>query len=85
MDEVVRERGGDAQRAAGGRGGRAVRGGRYERTAERTDTRAGHYTRKLQTKAGEVTLKVPRLRIAAVRDADHRAVPAAGVAASRRR
>jgi transposase-like protein len=35
---------------------------RYERSAERLDTRAGHYPRKLQTKAGEVTLKVPRLR-----------------------
>jgi transposase-like protein len=36
--------------------------GRYERTAARQDTRAGSYTRKLQTKAGEVNLKVPRLR-----------------------
>ena len=35
---------------------------RYERNVERVDTRAGHYERKLQTKAGEVTLKVPRLR-----------------------
>lgn len=35
---------------------------RYERTDERADTRAGHYTRKLVTKAGEVTLKVPKLR-----------------------
>lgn len=35
---------------------------KYERTSERADTRAGHYTRKLQTKAGEVTLKVPKLR-----------------------
>ena len=35
---------------------------RYERSAERIDTRAGSYDRKLQTKAGEVTLKVPRLR-----------------------
>ena len=33
---------------------------RYERTAERMDTRAGSYERKLQTKAGEVKLKVPR-------------------------
>ena len=32
---------------------------RYERSPERADTRAGHYARKLQTKAGEVTLKVP--------------------------
>lgn len=35
---------------------------RYERTEARRDTRAGSYTRKLQTKAGEVTLKVPKLR-----------------------
>ena len=35
---------------------------RYERSADRVDTRAGHYTRKLQTKAGQVALKVPRLR-----------------------
>lgn len=36
--------------------------GRYERSSERMDTRAGHYERKLLTKAGEVTLKVPKLR-----------------------
>jgi transposase-like protein len=35
---------------------------RYERSPERADTRAGHYTRKLQTKAGEVTVQVPKLR-----------------------
>lgn len=35
---------------------------RYERTSGRVDTRAGSYDRKLQTKAGQVTLKVPRLR-----------------------
>ena len=35
---------------------------RYQRSPERLDTRAGHYERTLQTKAGEVTLKVPRLR-----------------------
>jgi putative transposase len=35
---------------------------RYERTAARQDTRAGHYNRKLHTKAGEVTLNVPKLR-----------------------
>jgi putative transposase len=35
---------------------------RYERTPERADTRAGIYERKLVTKAGEVKLKVPRLR-----------------------
>jgi len=36
--------------------------GRYERTEARKDTRAGHYKRSLHTKAGEVTLKVPKLR-----------------------
>jgi len=35
---------------------------RYEHTNARTDTRAGHYERKLHTKAGEVTLEVPKLR-----------------------
>lgn len=35
---------------------------RYERSADRVDTRAGSYDRQLQTKAGEVTLKIPRLR-----------------------
>jgi putative transposase len=35
---------------------------RYERSPERTDSRAGHYERKLETKAGEVTLRVPKLR-----------------------
>ena len=36
--------------------------GRYQRTPDRLDTRAGTYRRKLLTKAGEVELKVPRLR-----------------------
>ena len=35
---------------------------RYERRADRADTRAGSYERKLVTKAGELKLKVPRLR-----------------------
>lgn len=35
---------------------------RYERTEARQDTRAGSYERHLQTKAGEVTLKIPKLR-----------------------
>lgn len=35
---------------------------RYERSPDRVDTRAGHYERQLHTKAGEVTLTVPRLR-----------------------
>ena len=36
--------------------------GRYARSADRVDTRAGHYERKLHTNAGEVNLKVPKLR-----------------------
>jgi putative transposase len=36
--------------------------GRYERSADRVDTRAGSYDRSLQTKVGEVKLKVPKLR-----------------------
>src|ERR1700758_4792645 len=35
---------------------------RYERNEARRDTRAGHYERKLQTKAGEVKLRIPKLR-----------------------
>lgn len=35
---------------------------RYERSPDRKDTRAGSYKRKLHTKAGEVTLNVPKLR-----------------------
>src|ERR1700757_4577406 len=35
---------------------------RYERSPERVDGRAGHYERKLETKAGQVTLRVPKLR-----------------------
>jgi len=34
----------------------------YERTEGRKDTRAGSYDRQLHTKAGEVTLTVPKLR-----------------------
>src|SRR6266481_464544 len=36
--------------------------GRYERSEARQDTRAGSYERTLQTSAGEVSLKVPKLR-----------------------
>jgi putative transposase len=35
---------------------------RYEHSPDRKDTRAGHYERGLHTKAGEVKLKVPKLR-----------------------
>ncbi|MDR0534983.1 MAG: transposase [Puniceicoccales bacterium] len=36
--------------------------GRYEHTDQRVDTRAGHYERRYHTKAGEVTLRMPKLR-----------------------
>lgn len=36
---------------------------RYERTEGRKNYRAGHYSRKLQTGAGEVKLQVPKLRL----------------------
>ena len=35
---------------------------RYEHSDLRKDTRAGHYDRKLQTQAGQVNLKMPKLR-----------------------
>jgi len=35
---------------------------RYERSADRKDTRAGSYRRKLHTQAGEVEITVPKLR-----------------------
>jgi len=35
---------------------------KYERTEGRKDTRAGSYDRRLHTRAGEVTLTVPKLR-----------------------
>ena len=41
---------------------RMCRAQRYERSPDRIDTRAGHYSRKLHTQAGEVELKVPKLR-----------------------
>ena len=41
---------------------RLCQAGRYQRSAERVDTRMGSYTRSLDTTAGRVELKVPRLR-----------------------
>ena len=35
---------------------------RYEHSPDRVDTRAGHYKRKLHTQAGEVEVKMPKLR-----------------------
>ncbi len=41
---------------------RLCQAGRYEHSEKRKDTRAGHYKRKLDTKAGQVELQVPKLR-----------------------
>ena len=41
---------------------RICQAGKYERSADRQDTRAGSYKRKLHTKAGDVELNVPKLR-----------------------
>jgi transposase-like protein len=35
---------------------------RYERNAQRAGTRAGHYERSFQTRAGTVQIKMPKLR-----------------------
>ena len=47
---------------------------RYERSDARQDTRAGYYERSLDTKAGPVSLRIPKPDI---RHRDHRALPAA--------
>ena len=51
--------------------------GRYERSEARRDTRAGSYERTLQTSAGDVNLKIPKLA-PDPRDGDHRTLPPAG-------
>ncbi|KAB2645919.1 MAG: hypothetical protein DVB27_08680 [Verrucomicrobia bacterium] len=67
-----------------GRVGARRAGERDERSAERGDTRAGSCERGLHPEAGEVKLKVPKLRSlpfyaeAAVCDGDHRALQGAG-------
>src|SRR5256714_13618021 len=52
--------------------------GRYERSQARQDTRAGSYDRTLQTSAGEVNLKIPKLRRLDLRDGNHRTLSPAG-------
>ena len=41
---------------------RLCNAGKYERTEDRKDRRAGTYGRKLHTKAGEVNIRMPKLR-----------------------
>src|SRR5918995_1800380 len=63
LGRIVRGTGGDPPSAPGGAGGaRLDSRTRHERTGARRDTRAGSYRRKLHTRAGEVTLKMPKLR-----------------------
>ncbi len=52
---------------------------RYVRSPERLDSLAGHFDRKLHTKAGEVTLQVPRLRNLPFETEIFERYPAAGV------
>jgi transposase-like protein len=63
VEETLRLRSGQALNAMlEAEADRLCNAGRYERTAARRDQRSGSYDRKLQTKAGEVTLRVPKLR-----------------------
>jgi putative transposase len=59
---------------------------RYERSPDRMDTRAGSYERRLVTKAGQVTLKVPRLRSLPFETQDQRcaSVPSSGTGVGNR-
>jgi len=43
---------------------RLCKASRYERNPERVNTRAGYYNRKFHVKAGEIDLKMPKLRSA---------------------
>ena len=62
VDEVVRSVEETLNTMLDAEADRICRAQRYERSPERTDTRTGHYERQLETKASEVTLKVPKLR-----------------------
>ena len=63
LDEMVRESVEDTLNALlDAEADRLCGAKRYEHSPDRKDTRAGNYKRKLHTKAGEVELKVPKLR-----------------------
>ncbi|HEX7113675.1 MAG TPA: transposase [Steroidobacter sp.] len=63
MDEVVRSSVEETLNALLDAEADAIcRAQRYECSPDRVDTRAGHYERKLEAKAGEVRLKIPKLR-----------------------
>ena len=50
---------------------------RYERSDERSAHRNGHYERRLDTAAGQVKLKMPKLLGGQLRGPDNRALPPA--------
>ena len=77
LDRVVRGSVGETNALLDAEADRLCNAQRYERSEARRDTRAGHYERKLQTKVGEVSLRIPKLRTQTFRDGDHRALPAA--------
>ena len=63
LDEMVKTTVEDAMNALlDAEADRLVGARKYEPTEARKDTQAGHYQRKLHTKASEVNLKVPKLR-----------------------
>ena len=70
LDEVVR---GTVERTLNSlldaEADRLCQAGRYELTEARKDTRAGHYSRNSETKAGTVKLKVSKLRTLTVETA----------------
>ena len=57
-----RQRGGNAERAAGSRSGEADPGGSLRAQRGRQGYRSGHYDRNLTTTSGDITLHVPRLK-----------------------
>jgi len=63
LDRIVRASVGESLNALlDAEADRLVGADRYERSEAHKDYRSGHYERKLHTRAGEVTLKVPKLR-----------------------
>ena len=58
----ARKRGGNPQRATGGRGKETDQAAQYELSEQRQGYRSGHYNRNFTTTSGDVTLKVPKLK-----------------------
>ena len=47
---------------------------KYERSSNRQGYRSGHYKRNLHTTAGEVELKVPKLKVGSFRDCHYQKI-----------